>query len=198
MVFFCCCCCCCSQVTLTAAGTPQNSNSVTLKSPSAGPGGANMIQTIFSDYAPNAFPTSGVSTTAFASCAAILWNHTKGVLHVGTCAHTKSGILSALLALAASIVLGAVDQACCWFGSIPHTKHARFMTFACFRRAVLNPPPPPRAPPCMCSQAEAPFSSVYRPAQPLAGLVSGASTAAGAGGSQGVWTLTVTDTAATK
>jgi len=43
-------------------------------------------------------------------------------------------------------------------------------------------------------QADAPYSSVYRPAQPLSSLVAGGSTAAGAGGSQGVWTLTVTDT----
>jgi hypothetical protein len=49
-----------------------------------------------------------------------------------------------------------------------------------------------------CLQDEAPYSSVYRPAQPLATLVAGEGTAAGAGGSQGVWTLTVTDTAATK
>lgn len=42
-------------------------------------------------------------------------------------------------------------------------------------------------------QAEAPYSSVYRPAEPLARLVAGNGTAAGAGGSQGVWTLSVVD-----
>jgi hypothetical protein len=49
------------QVTLTAAATSKDSSSVTLKSPAAGVGGANMIQTIFSDYAPSPFPNGPVS-----------------------------------------------------------------------------------------------------------------------------------------
>jgi len=51
------------QVTLTAAGSSKNSSSVTLKAPAAGvTAGANMIQTIFSDYAPNTLPLTAVST----------------------------------------------------------------------------------------------------------------------------------------
>lgn len=42
-------------------------------------------------------------------------------------------------------------------------------------------------------QSAAPYSSVFRPAQSFMPLVAGNSTKAGAGGSQGVWTLTVTD-----
>lgn len=49
------------QVTLTAAGTSKDSSTVTLKSPAAGNGGADMIQTIFSDYAPSPFPNGPVS-----------------------------------------------------------------------------------------------------------------------------------------
>lgn len=49
------------QVTLTAAGTSKNSTKVTLKTPTVGvAAGANMVQTIFSDYAPAAFPNKEV------------------------------------------------------------------------------------------------------------------------------------------
>ncbi|WIA10944.1 hypothetical protein OEZ85_011107 [Tetradesmus obliquus] len=41
----------------------------------------------------------------------------------------------------------------------------------------------------------APYSSVYRPAQPFRALLEGNGTEAGDGGSRGVWTLTVTDKA---
>eukprot|EP00775_Hariotina_reticulata_P012807 gene12807-12935_t len=41
----------------------------------------------------------------------------------------------------------------------------------------------------------APYSSVYRPAQPLKLLSAGSNTTAGFGGSQGVWTLTIADKA---
>jgi hypothetical protein len=77
----------------------------------------------------------------------------------------------------------------------PLTHHSPLPLDLCPPSYLPLPLPPPLAPK---KQAEAPYSSVYRPAQPLSGLASGDSTAAGAGGSQGVWTLTVTDTAATK
>lgn len=55
---------CCCQVTLTAAGTSLNRSKVLLKAPAAGvAAGSNMIQTIFSDYAPNTFPNTLVSHT---------------------------------------------------------------------------------------------------------------------------------------
>lgn len=44
-------------------------------------------------------------------------------------------------------------------------------------------------------QSAAPYSSVFRPSQTFRSLVSGNSTAAGAGGSRGIWTLAVADKA---
>lgn len=43
-------------------------------------------------------------------------------------------------------------------------------------------------------QDAAPFTGVFKPAEPLALLHAGNGTEAGAGGSRGVWTLAVTDT----
>lgn len=57
------------QVTLTAAATSKNSSSITIKSAAGGNAGANMIQTIFSDYAPNTFPTTEVRLVATISSA---------------------------------------------------------------------------------------------------------------------------------
>jgi hypothetical protein len=51
------------------------------------------------------------------------------------------------------------------------------------------------AQPVALVQAVAPYSSVYRPAQSFKAVVAGNGTDAGAGGSRGVWTLTVTDKA---
>lgn len=158
-------------MTLTAAGTSKDSSTVTLKSPAAGNGGANMIQTIFSDYAPSPFPNGPVSVH---SCVVDDWTAGATVLSwsvrklITSCPCTPRLYLRHILPK-----------------HLP-TTHRRTCVPRC-----LNPS-------TLLSQAEAPFSSVYRPAQPLSSLVAGASTAAGAGGSQGVWTLIVTDTAATK
>lgn len=53
------------QVMLTAAGSSKVSNKVLLKQAAGAgvSGGANMIQTIFSDYAPTGFPFAAVSKT---------------------------------------------------------------------------------------------------------------------------------------
>lgn len=53
---------CVLQVTLSAAGSSDSSSKVILKSPAVGvKGGANMVQTIFSDWAPVPFPNEAVS-----------------------------------------------------------------------------------------------------------------------------------------
>lgn len=53
---------CLLQITLQAASAAGDKAKVVLKAPSVGTtGGANMIQTIFSDYAPSIMPVDEVS-----------------------------------------------------------------------------------------------------------------------------------------
>jgi hypothetical protein len=56
------------QVTLAAAGASGTKAKVMVKSPAFGAaGGANLVQTIFSDYAPSLMPVDAVSEATHSS-----------------------------------------------------------------------------------------------------------------------------------
>jgi hypothetical protein len=77
------------QVTLAAAGASGTKAKVTVKSPAFGAaGGANLVQTIFSDYAPSPMPVDEVSLLVMLVCLApnqfVIWRQMGEVTHVAT------------------------------------------------------------------------------------------------------------------
>lgn len=150
-----------AQVSLTASGSTGSSMTVVLKRASPGTvGGTDMVQTIFSDYAPSGFPNDAVRHSN-AKQQTRMTSHSM----MRQCWHTGC--------------------ACPCHGC--HQSHqSHTFTYLHHHYELMH---------TIVTQAAAPYSSAYTPAEPLAALVAGTTTSAGDGGSRGVWTLSVVDRA---